>query len=66
MEVLTMTEKKTATKAAAPKYSKEQFLNASKPTYNLDAMYVVLEDDKMYTRDEAMKLYNDFMNKEAK
>ena len=42
---------------------KEQFLNASKPTYNLDAMYVVLEDDKLYTKDEAMKLYTNFMKK---
>lgn len=61
-----MTEKKTATKAAAPKYSKEQFLNAAKPQYNLDAMYVVLDDEKLYTKDEAMKLYNDFMQKEVK
>ena len=58
MEVLIMTEKK----ATAPKFSKEQFLNASKHTYNLDAMYVVLEDDKLYTKDEAMKLYTNFMN----
>lgn len=60
-----MAEKKTATKAVS-KYSKEQFLNAKNPTYNVDAMYVVLDDDKLYTKDEAMKLYSDFMQKEVK
>lgn len=45
------------------KYTKAQFLNRENPTYNLDAMYVVLEDDKTYSEQEAMGLYNDFMNK---
>lgn len=59
---MTETKKKTA----APKFNKEQFLNASKPQYNLDAMYVVLDDEKLYTVEEAMKLYDEFMNKEVK
>ena len=50
----------------APRFTKEQFLNAKSSNYNLDAMYVVLEDDKTYTMEEAMELYNLFMDKEVK
>ena len=38
------------------KFTKEQFLNAKEPIGSLDALYVVLEDGKEYTKEEAEKL----------
>lgn len=49
-----------------PKFTKEQFLNADEPIGNLDALFVVLEDDKLYTKDEALGLLNGFLAKEVK
>lgn len=49
-----------------PKFTKEQFLNAKEPIGNVDALYAVLEDGKVYTKEEALELYNTFLNKEVK
>lgn len=49
----------------SPKFTKKQILNKRDPEYNLDVMFVVLEDGKLYTKDEAMGLYIDFMNRGA-
>lgn len=51
---------------AENKFSKEQFLNAKEPIGNLDVLYVVLEDGKLYSKKEALKLHDEFMNKEVK
>lgn len=48
------------------KFSKEQFLNAKNPIGNVDVLYVVLEDDKFYAKDEAIKLHDEFMEREVK
>lgn len=62
-----MTEKKAIkNKETDYKYSKEQFLNSTKPIGNVDALYVVLEDGKYYSRAEAKKLLDEFLNKEIK
>lgn len=47
------------------KFTKEQFLNAKEPIGSLDALYVVLDDDKKYTKKEAEKLLNDFLNRKV-
>lgn len=47
------------------KFTKEQFLNAKEPIGSLDALYVVLDDDKTYTKKEAKKLLNDFLNRKV-
>jgi len=61
-----MAEKKETNVAKTPKFTKEQFLNSTNPIGNLDALFVVLEDNKLYTESEAEKLLNDFLNKEVK
>lgn len=53
------------TKQADVKFTKEQFLNAKEPIGSLDALYVVLEDGKEYTKEEAEKLLNDFLNRKV-
>lgn len=53
-------------KKTAPKFTKEQFLNAKEPIGNVDALYAILDDDKTYTKAEAKKLYDAFMKKEVK
>lgn len=53
-------------KTDAPTFTKEQFLNAKEPIGNVDALYAILEDGKEYTKEEALKLYEDFMNREVK
>lgn len=53
-------------KTDAPTFTKEQFLNAKDPIGNVDALYAILEDGKEYTKDEDLKLYEDFMNREVK
>lgn len=55
-----------ATKKIEPKFTKEQILNAKNPIGNVDALYAVLEEDKLYTKDEALALYNDFLKREVK
>lgn len=50
---------------AGVKFTKEQFLNAKEPIGSLDALYVVLEDGKEYTKEEAEKLLNDFLNRKV-
>ncbi|MGF0095005.1 hypothetical protein ACQRC6_01075 [Peptoniphilus sp. SGI.035] len=50
----------------APTFTKEQFLNAKEPIGNVDALYAILEDGKEYTKEEVLKLYDDFMNREVK
>lgn len=54
------------TKKIEPKFTKEQILNAKNPIGNVDALYAILEEDKLYTKDEALTLYNDFLKKEVK
>lgn len=53
-------------KKTAPKFTKEQVMNAKKPLGNLDVLYVVLEDEKSYTKAEIQKLHDDFLKKEVK
>lgn len=53
-------------KTAAPTFTKEQFLNAKDPIGNVDALYAILEDSKEYTKEEALRLYEDFINREVK
>ena len=53
-------------KTDAPTFTKEQFLNAKDPIGNVDALYAILEDGKEYTKEEALKIYEDFMNREGK
>ena len=48
------------------KYSKEQILNAKKPLGNVDVLFVVLEDGKLYTKEEVQKLQDNFLKKEVK
>lgn len=55
-----------AVKKKEPKFTKEQFLNAKEPIGNVDALYAILEDEKTYTKEEALTLYNDFLKKEVK
>lgn len=47
------------------KFTKEQFLNAKDPIGSLDALYVVLDDDKEYTKEEAKKLLDDFLKRKV-
>lgn len=54
-----------AKKQADVKFTKEQFLNAKEPIGSLDALYVVLEDGKEYTKEEAEKLLNEFLNRKV-
>lgn len=53
-------------KTNAPTFTKEQFLNAKEPIGNVDALYAILEDGKEYTKEEAIKLYEEFINREVK
>lgn len=55
-----------ADKKTINKFSKEQILNAKNPIGDLDVLFVVLEDGKLYTKDEVKKLENEFLERRVK
>lgn len=45
------------------KFSKEQILNATTPIGDPDVLFVVLEDGKLYTKEEVKKLEEEFLKR---
>lgn len=54
-----------AEKKPVAKFSKEQLLNAKQPIGNVDVLYAILDEEKQYTKEEAIKLYESFLKSEV-
>jgi hypothetical protein len=57
---------KEAIEAPEASYTKEQFLNSTKYSYqDKDVLSALLEPEKLYTAAEAQQVIEEFKNKEA-
>lgn len=61
----TAAKKTPAVDQAAPTFTKEQLVKAKTLNLPRDAVAAVLEDGKVYTKDQAVRLVTDFLERKV-
>ena len=61
----TAAKKAQAVDQAAPTFTKEQLVRAKTLNLPRDAVAAVLEDGKVYTKDQAVRLVTDFLERKV-
>lgn len=54
-----------ADQAAEPTFTKEQLVKSKTLNLPRDAVAAILEDGKVYTKDQAVRLVNDFLERKV-